>query len=194
MAMHDEYNALIKNETWDLVPRPPYVNVIRFMWIFKHKEKFDGSFERHKALLVGDGAGQQVDIDCGETFSPVVKPATIHTVLSLALSKSWHVHQLDVKNAFLHGELNETVYMYQPLGFRDFKHPDHVCCLRKSLYGLKQAPRAWYKRFSDYTSSIGFYQSKCDHSLFIYKKDSHLAYILLYVDDIILTTFSDALR
>lgn len=84
--------------------------------------------------------------------------------------------------------------MYQPLGFRDSKHPDHVCRLRKSLYGLKQAPRAWYKRFVDYTSSIGFYQSKCDHSLFIYKKDSHLAYLLLYVDDIILTTSSDALR
>lgn len=83
--------------------------------------------------------------------------------------------------------------MYQPLGFRDSNHPDHVCRLCKSLYGLKQAPRAWYKRFSDYTLSIGFYQSKCDHSLFIYKKDSHLAYLLLYVDDIILTTSSDAL-
>jgi hypothetical protein len=143
MAMHDEYNALIKNETWDLVPRPPDVNVIRSMWIFRHKENSDGSFERHKARLVGDGAGQQVGIDCGETFSPVVKPATIRTVLSIALSKSWHIHQLDVKNAFLHGELKETVYMYQPLGFRDSTHPNHVCRLRKSLYGLKQAPRAW---------------------------------------------------
>lgn len=194
MTMHDEYNALIKNETWDLVPRPPDVNVIRSIWIFRHKEKFDGSFERHKDRLVGDGAGQEIGIDYGETFSPVVKPATIHIILSLALSKSWHIHQLDVKNAFLHGELNETVYMYQPLGFRDSKHPDHVCRLRKSPHGLKQGPRAWYKRFADYTSSIGFYQSKCDHSLFIYKKYSHLAYLLLYVDDIILTTSSDALR
>jgi hypothetical protein len=194
MAMHDEYNALIKNETWDLVPRPPDVNVIRSMWIFRHKENSDGSFERHKARLVGDGAGQQVGIDCGETFSPVVKPATIRTVLSIALSKSWHIHQLDVKNAFLHGELKETVYMYQPLGFRDSTHPNHVCRLRKSLYGLKQAPRAWYKRFADYASSIGFCQSKCDHSLFIYKQDSNLAYLLLYVDDIILTTSSDTLR
>jgi len=117
MARHDEYNALIKNETWDLAPRPPDVNVIRFMWTFRHKENSDGSFERHKARLVGDGAGQQVGIDCGETFSPVVKPATIRTVLSIALSKSWHIHQLDVKNTFLHGELKETVYMYQLLGF-----------------------------------------------------------------------------
>ncbi|KAK2355223.1 hypothetical protein QL285_092651 [Trifolium repens] len=146
MAMDDEYNALIENKTWDLVPRPPDVNVIRSMWIFRHKERSDGSFERHKARLVGDGTGQQVGIDCGETFSPVVKPATIRTVLSIALSKSWHIHQLDVKNAFLHGELKETVYMYQPLGFKDSAHPDHVCRLRKSLYGLKQAPRAFGTR------------------------------------------------
>jgi hypothetical protein len=194
MAMDDEYNALIQNKTWDLVPRPPDVNVIRSMWIFRHKEKSDGSFERHKARLVGDGAGQQVGVDCGETFSPVVKPATIRTVLSLALSKAWPIHQLDVKNAFLHGELKETVYMYQPLGFKDPDHPNHVCLLRKSLYGLKQAPRAWYKRFADYVSSIGFSQSKSDNSLFIYRRDTTIAYLLLYVDDIILTTSTDVLR
>jgi hypothetical protein len=194
MAMDDEYNALIQNKTWDLVPRPPDANVIRSMWIFRHKEKSDGSFERHKARLVGNGAGQQVGVDCGETFSPVVKPATIRTVLSIALSKAWSIHQLDVKNAFLHGELKETVYMHQPLGFKDPDRPNHVCLLRKSLYGLKQAPRAWYKRFADFVSSIGFSQSKSDNSLFIYQKDTHMAYILLYVDDIILTTSSDNLR
>ena len=194
MAMDDEYNALIKNKTWDLVPRPPDVNVIRSMWIFRHTEKSDGSFVRHKTRLVGDGAGQQVGIDCGETFSPVVKPTTIRTFLSIAMSKSWQIHQLDVKNALLHGKLKETVYMHQPLGFRDPKNPHHVCHLPKSLYGLKQAPRTWYKRFSDYVSSIGFSQSNCDHSLFIYKKGTHIAYLLLYVDDIILTTSSDNLR
>ncbi|KAJ9536396.1 hypothetical protein OSB04_un000431 [Centaurea solstitialis] len=140
MAMDDEFDALIKNKTWELVPRPPNVNVIKSMWIFSHKERSNGSFKRHKARLVGDGKTQQVGIDCGETFSPVVKPATIRTVLSLALSKSWSIHQLDVKNAFLHGELKETVYMHQPMGFRDPTRPDHVCLLKKSLYGLKQAP------------------------------------------------------
>jgi hypothetical protein len=194
MAMDDEYNALIQNKTWDLVSRPPDANVIRSMWIFRHKENSDGSFERHKARLVGNGAGQRVGIDCGETFSPVVKPATIRTVLSIALSKTWSIHQLDVKNAFLHGELKETVYMHQPLGFKDPERPNHVCLLRKSLYGLKQAPRAWYKRFADYVYSVGFSQSKSDNSLFIYRKDTHIAYILLYVDDIILTTSSDDLR
>jgi len=194
LAINDEFNALIKKETWDLVPRPPDVNVIRSMWIFIHKEKSDSTFELHKARLVGDGAGQQVGIECGETFSLVVKPTTIKTVLSITTSRSWQIHQLDVKNAFLHDELKETVYMHQPLGFRDPKKPHHVCLLRKSRYGLKQAPRAWYKQLVDYVSSISFSQRKCDHSLFIYKKNTHMAYILLYVDDIILTTSSDGLQ
>ncbi|KAE8713006.1 hypothetical protein F3Y22_tig00110220pilonHSYRG00054 [Hibiscus syriacus] len=194
LAMTDEYDALIKNKTWDLVPRPPGVNFIRSMWIFTHKIKSDGSFERHKARLVGDGKTQRVGIDCGETFSPVVKPATIRTMLSLALSKQWLIHQLDVSNAFLHGDLKETVYMHQPMGFRDQVHPDYVCLLRKSLYGLKQAPRAWYKRFANFVSSIGFSNSKSDTSLFIYKHGSDMAYLLLYVDDIILTASSEHLR
>nr|ABM55246.1 integrase [Beta vulgaris] len=126
MAIDDEFNALIKNKTWELVPRPTNANIIRSMWIFAHKEKSIGSFERYKARLVGDGKTQQVGIDCGETFSPVVKPAIIRLVLSIALSKSWLLHQVDVKNAFLHGELNETVYMHQPSGYKDFTYPNHV--------------------------------------------------------------------
>ncbi|PNX67023.1 copia protein, partial [Trifolium pratense] len=144
--------------------------------------------------LVGNGANQQSGVDCGETFSPVVKPATIRTVLSIALSKSWCLHQLDVKNAFLHGNLDETVYMHQPPGFRDPQYPEHVCLLKKSLYGLKQAPRAWYQRFTDYVAKLGFSHSISDHSLFIYHHGNDTAYILLYVDDIILTASSDALR
>ena len=193
-AMLDEFNVLIENKTWELVPRPKYVNVIRSMWIFHHKRNSDGSFERHKARLVGDGKTQQQGVDCDETFSSVVKPATIRTVLSIALSKSWPIHQLDVKNAFLHGYLNETVYMHQPMGFCDKSRPDHVCLLKKSLYGLKQAPRAWYQRFADFMTTIGFSNSKSDHSLFIYRQGPNMAYILLYVDDIILTASSDQLR
>lgn len=99
-----------------------------------------------------------------------------------------------MKNAFLHGDLKETVYMHQPLGFRNRDFPNHVCLLKKSLYGLKQAPRAWYKRFADYVSSLGFSHSQSDHSLFIFHRGNDMAYILLYVDDIILTASSDTLR
>ncbi|XP_020259706.1 uncharacterized protein LOC109836255 [Asparagus officinalis] len=124
--MSDEYSALIKNGTWVLVPRPLDVNITRCMWLFKHKFKSNGELERYKARLVVNGRSQQVGIDCTETFSPVVKPATIRTVLSLALSRDWSIYQLDVKNAFLNGHLNETVYMHQPPGFRDKSRPDHV--------------------------------------------------------------------
>ncbi|XP_021972077.1 uncharacterized mitochondrial protein AtMg00810-like [Helianthus annuus] len=115
-------------------------------------------------------------------------------VLTIALSQSWQVHQLDVTNAFLHGNLQETVYMYQPMGFRDKNYPDHVCRLKKSLYGLKQAPWAWYQRFTDYVLTLGFVQSKCDASLFTFHQGSQVAYLLLYVDDILLVTYSDTLH
>ncbi|GKC22570.1 ribonuclease H-like domain-containing protein [Tanacetum coccineum] len=143
-AMRDEYTALIKNDTWTLVPRPPDTNIVRSMWLFRHKYLADGTLSRYKARLVANGSTQMEGVDVDETFSPVVKPGTIRTVLSLATSRHWPVHQLDVKNAFLHGDLSETVYMHQPPGFRDPAHPDYVCLLQRSLYGLKQAPRACF--------------------------------------------------
>ncbi|XP_076946700.1 receptor-like protein EIX2 [Bidens hawaiensis] len=170
------------------------MNVIRCMWIFKQKLKSDGSLEWYKARLVGDGRSQQIGVDCSETFSPVVKPATIRTVLSLALSYNWDITQLDVKNAFLHGHLYKTVFMNQPPGFRDKNFPDHVCRLKKSLYDFKQASRAWYQRFTDYVTHLGFRPSSSDHSLFIYRHGIHTAYILLYVDDIIMVTSSPKLK
>lgn len=193
-AMQAEFTALQDNETWELVPRPTDRPIIRCMWLFRHKFKADGSLERYKARLCINGNSQTVGIDCEDTFSPVVKPATIRTVLSLAVSWSWPIHQLDVKNAFLHGELNETVFMHQPPGFYDRRTPNFVCRLKKSLYGLKQAPRAWYTRFASYITSHGFRSSACDNSLFIYNRDSsNIAYLLLYVDDIILTASNDTL-
>ncbi|GJT99297.1 ribonuclease H-like domain-containing protein [Tanacetum coccineum] len=191
-AMLDEYNALITNGTWVLVPRPANVNVVRSMWLFKHKFNADGSLNRYKARLVANGRSQQQGIDCDETFSPVVKPATIRTVLSLAVSRDWPIHQLDVKNAFLHGHLSETVYMHQPPGFVDPNKPDYVCHLQRSLYGLKQAPRAWFQRFASYATRVGFQHSKTDSSLFVFHRGSDIAYLLLYVDDIILTASSSA--
>jgi hypothetical protein len=95
-----------------------------------------------------------VDVGCLETFSPVVKPATIWTVQSIALHYNWNITQLDVKNAFLHGHITDTVFMHQPPGFCDPRYPQHVCRLKRSLYGLKQAPRAWYQRFADYVTIL----------------------------------------
>ncbi|CAH9137075.1 unnamed protein product [Cuscuta epithymum] len=192
-AMQDEYNALLKTQTWDLVLRPPSAHVIRSIWLFRHKFHSDGSLQRYKARLVANGKSQQVGIDYFDTFSPVVKPATIRTVLTIATSRSWPIHQLDVKNAFLHGDLCETVYMHQPPGFVDSTKPNYVCRLHKSLYGLKQAPRAWFQRFATFITSCGFQGSMCDTSLFVYHSGSDMAYLLLYVDDILLTASSDAL-
>ena len=123
----------------------------------------------------------------------MVKPATVRTVLSLAVSRSWPVRQLDAKNAFLHGTVSETVYCSQPDGFVDSTWPDHVCRLNKSLYRLKQAPRAWYSRFASYLISLGFVEAKSDTSLFILRRGSDTVYLLLYVDDIILTASSTTL-
>jgi len=168
-AMNDEYSALVANKTWVLVPRPSNVNITRCIWLFKHKYNANRDLERYKARLVVNGKSQQVGVDCSETFSPVVKLVTISTVLSLTISNDWFIHQLDVKNAFLNGHISETIYMHQPPGFRDKEEPDHVCLLKKSLYRLKQAPRAWYHCFTTFVSTIGFTQSLCDNSLFIYK-------------------------
>ena len=194
-AMEAEYSALLSNNTWDLLPRPSQCNVFTGKWIFKHKFKTDGSFERYKARWVLRGFTQRPGIDFAETFSPVVKPATVRTVLSLALSRSWPVHQLDVNNAFLQGNLSETVYCAQPSGFEDSAHPDYVCRLNRSLYGLKQAPRAWYSRFASHLLQLGFVEAKPDTSLFIYHRGKDVVYLLLYVDDIVLMASSaDLLR
>nr|GFA09758.1 ribonuclease H-like domain-containing protein [Tanacetum cinerariifolium] len=157
-SMLDGYNALITNGTWVLVPHPANVNVVRSMWIFKHKFHADGSLSRYKARLVANRHSQQQGIDYDETFSLVIKPATICTVLSLVISCDWPIHQLDAKNAFLHGHLSETVYMHQPPGFVDSCHPDYVCHLQRSLYGLKQAPRAWFQRFASFVTRIALLQ------------------------------------
>jgi hypothetical protein len=189
-AMQAEFDALIANDTWSLVPRPPGVNLVTGKWIFRHKLHADGSLDRYKAHWVLRGLTQHPGLDYDETFSPVVKPATVRVILSLALSQNWPIHQLDVKNAFLHGTLTETVYCVQPSGFADSSRPDLVCRLNKSLYGLKQAPRVWHHRFASYLSSIGFVETKSDSSLFIYCRGSDTAYLLLYVDDIVLTASS----
>nr|GEU40727.1 ribonuclease H-like domain-containing protein [Tanacetum cinerariifolium] len=186
-AMYDKYNAFVKNDTWLLVPRPTCVIMVHSMWLFNHKFHADGTLSHYKARLVANGSNRQLGVDFDETFSPVVKPVTIRMVLSLVVSRQWTIHQLDVKNAFLNGDLSETVYMHQPYGFVDSRYPHHVCLLQRSLYGLKQAPRAWFQRFTGYATRARFYHSRCDSSLFNYRQGSQVSYLLIYVDDTILT-------
>jgi hypothetical protein len=185
-AMHEEYDALMKNKTWRLVPPQPGRNLIDCKWFYKIKHKADGSVDRHKARLVAKGFKQRLGIDYDDTFSPVVKPATIRIILSLAISQGWDLCQLDVKNVFLHGILEEEVYMKQPPGFVSSEFPSYHCKLDRALYGLKQAPRAWYSRLSDKLQSLGFLPSKTDISLFHFSKGQITVFLLVYVDDIII--------
>lgn len=192
-AMQEEYRALMANRTWTLVPRPAGANLVSGKWIFRHKLRSNGSLERYKARWVLRGFSQRPDVDFDETFSPVVKSATIRTVLAVAAARYWPVHQMDVNNAFLHGFLQERVYCQQPAGFVDDQCPDHVCLLNRSLYGLKQAPRAWYDRFMAFLCSIGFVVTKSDHSLYVLRRGQDTAFLLLYVDDIVLMASTDSL-
>jgi Reverse transcriptase (RNA-dependent DNA polymerase) len=122
-----------------LVPLPNHANIVGCKWIFKIKKKWDGTIERYKARMIAKGFTQE-EVDFFNTFSPVIKPTTIRIVLTIALSHNCPLHQLDVNNDFLHGDLEETIYMAQPLGFADSVHPNHVCLLKKALYDLKQTP------------------------------------------------------
>jgi hypothetical protein len=137
--------------------------------------------DRYKAGLVAKGFKQRYGIDYDDTFSPVVKMAIVCIVLSIVVSKRWSMRQLDVQNAFLHGYLEEEVYMEQPPGYEDMTKPGYVCKLDKALYGLKQAPRAWYSRLSAKLIPLSFYASKADVTI----------YLLIYVDDIIVTSSSE---
>jgi hypothetical protein len=183
----------MSNGAWDLVPRPQGSNVVTDKWVFTHKFRADGTFDRYKACWVLQGFTQRPGVDYDETFSPVEKPATVRTVLATAVFHNWPIQQLDVKNAFLHGTLTETVYCCQPTGFTDPPHPELVCHLHNSLYGLKQAPRARYSRFASYLTKLGFIEAKSDTSLFIFRRGSDTVYLFLYVDDIILTASSTEL-
>lgn len=177
-AMEDEFNALIKINTWDLVPYNDNMNLVDCKWIYKIKYRSNGTIERPKTLVVAHGFHQVAGVDFHETYSPVVKPTTIRLILSLVVSCNWVLRQLDVKNAFLYGHLKEEVYMKQPHGFVHPQFPNHVCRLRKSIYGLKQAPRDWYHRFSTYLLSIRFQCSSSDTSMFVFRRSSHIFVLL----------------
>lgn len=192
-AMSEEFDAQVVNHTWNLVPLPPSTNVIGCKWVFRTKFLPDGTIHRFKARLVAKGYNQEPGFDYSETFSPVIKSTTIRLVLEVAITRDWSIRQLDVNNAFLQGTLDEDVYMVQPPGFIDKDRPHHVCHLKKDLYGLKQAPRAWYLELRAFLIGLGFQNSVADTSLFILKRGSSFIYMLIYVDDILITGNDNAL-
>jgi hypothetical protein len=187
-VMDVEFDALVKNRTWHLVPPEKGNNVIDYKWVYKIKRKVDCSLDRYKDRLVANDFKQQYGIDYEEIFSLVVKSATIRVILSLAMSRGWTIRQLDVQNAFLHVFLEKDVYMRQPLGYEDKTLPNYICKLDRALYGLKQAPIAWYARLSAKILHLGFMVSKSDNSLFYLQNDDVAMFMLVYVDDIIVTS------
>lgn len=184
--MNEEFSALQRQNTWSLVPATPRINLVGYKWVYKLKLNSDGLIARYKARLVAKGFHQQAGIDYTETFSPVAKPTTVRLILTIAMSFRWSLRQLDVSNAFLHGSLQEEVYMQQPFGYVDPQFPSHVYKLHKSLYGLKQASRAWFDRFTSQLLHLGFVASLANPLLFIYHHHQTTIYLLLYVDDIII--------
>lgn len=180
-AMDDEYNSLLTNDTWILVEKPLNKGVIDNKWVFKVKQNPNGSIERYRARLVGRGFTQQYGVDYDETFSPVVRFTSIRTLLAIAARNKYKVKQFDVKTAFLYGELQEDVYMKQPIGFDD--NTGRVCKLKKSLYGLKQASRCWNIKFKNFIEKFGFVATESDPCVFISVSGESVAILAIYVDD-----------
>lgn len=186
--MIEEMRALEKNKTWEIVELPKGKKVIGCKWVYTLKYQADGSLERYKARLVAKGYTQTYGIDYHETFAPVAKLNTVRLLLSLATNLNWNLQQFDVKNAFLHGDLEEEAYMEPPPGFNQKFGTNQVCRLKKALYGLKQSPRAWFGRFTKAMKRMKFEQSLGDHSLFVKRsKDGKTTALIVYVDDIIVT-------
>jgi hypothetical protein len=184
-AMHEELNNFTRNQVWELVERPKGHNVIGTRWVFRNKQDQDGIVVRNKARLVAQGYTQVKGLDFGETYVPIARLETIRILLAYACAHNIKLYQMDVKNVFLNGYINELVYVEQPPGFEDEKKPNHVYKLRKALYSLKQAPRAWYERLRDFLLSEGFIMGKVDTTLFTKKIENDLFVLQIFVDDII---------
>lgn len=186
-ACVEEISSINKNKTWNLTDKPSGVKVIGLKWIFKIKKNADGTINKYKARLVAKGYVQESGIDFDEVFAPVARLETIRLLVGLAASHGWETHHLDVKTAFLHGELREDVYVEQPEGF-EVKGEEHkVYKLTKALYGLRQAPRAWNTKLDQILKGMGFI--KCPKETSVYRKEEggNLLIIAIYVDDLFVT-------
>ena len=187
-VMIDEMNSMKNNGVWDLVELPNGVKPIGCKWVFKTKKDSLGNIERYKARLVAKGFTQKEGIDYTETFSPVSKKDSLRVILALVAHFDLELHQMDVKTAFLNGDLEEVVYMKQPEGFSSNDGEHLVCKLKKSIYGLKQASRQWYLKFHGIISSFGFVENPMDQCIYQKVSGSKICFLILYVDDILLAT------
>jgi hypothetical protein len=185
-AMEEEMASLDKNEAWDLVELPTRRNPIGSKWVFKKKLNAEGKVEKYKARLVAKGYSQVEGIDFGQIFSPVANLTSRILLLSVATTFDFEIEQMDVKTTFLHGDLEEEIFMKQPEGYAVKGKKELVCKMKKSLYGLKQTPRMWYQKFDTYMLVIGFTRSKEDHCVYSKLIGDHLIYLVLYVDDMLL--------
>eukprot|EP00253_Pinus_taeda_P026718 PITA_26718 len=183
--MNEELEQIEKNNTWELVPRPNDKNVIGTKWIFKNKLNENGDVIRNKDILVCKGYAQQEGIDFEETFAPIARLEAIRMFLALSSFQKFKVYQMDVKSAFLNGDLEGEVYIEQPDEFILGNDPKLVYRLRKALYGLKQAPRAWYYHLDKYLHQQGFSKGTANSNIYIKIDNDKLLILVVYVDDII---------
>jgi hypothetical protein len=149
-AMMEEYNSIMKNDVWEVVPRPEGKSVVTSKWLYKLKHVADGGIEKYKARFLAQGFSQVEGVDNDDTFASVSRYTSIRVVISIAAEMGWKIHQMDVKTAFLNGLIEEEVSIEHALGFEVHGRESHVCRLKKALYGMKQAPRAWYLRIDTY--------------------------------------------
>jgi hypothetical protein len=191
VAMQEEMQSLEKNGTWDIVHLPAGKKAVRCKWIFKRKEGYSPSeASRFKARLVAKGFSQIPGIDYNDVFSPVLKHSSIRALLGIVAMHDLELELLDIKTAFLHGDLEEEIYMDQLEGFIVPGKENFVCKLKKSLYGLKQSPRQWYKKFNSFMIANGFKRSLYDSCVYIKFVDGSPIYLLLYVDDMLIAVKS----
>jgi hypothetical protein len=192
-AMDDEMASLAANKTWSLEKVPEGVKPIPVKWVYKVKRDSAGNIERFKARLVAKGFRQREGIDYGEVFAPVGKFSTFRTLMAIVAAQDLELHHLDIKTAFLYGELQETVFIEQPLGYEE-GGSDMACHLQKAIYGLKQAPRVWHEKLHQQLVEYGFKASTADPSLYYFHGEGHgkpyNIYVLVYVDDLLIVSKS----
>ncbi|MCO5609585.1 hypothetical protein L7F22_063815 [Adiantum nelumboides] len=189
-AMDSELTSLLQNNTWTLAELPPDRKAVTCKWLLRKKFNPDGTVARYKAHLVARGFSQTPGLDFNETFSSVLPLASLRILLALAAHYNFHVHQMDVETAFLHGDLTEEIYMQQPPSYESREYPSKLCKLNKSIYGLKQSPRQWYQKFNAFMLAHGYTKFSCDANVYLRTGADSCLLVAIYVDDIILESGS----